>query len=519
VSTPTLGKYTFASLPITLTPGTNTLDAWAVDLAGNESAHAAYNFYYDTTDVVTLIVTAGGQVKMGTSTWQPDTTNAVSGLKVGRTYKFDAFVGKGTNYTFTNWSGDVSQVVTNWIQKSKLTFIVQSNMTIQANFITNPFTPVAGTYNGLFYEPANVMSHASAGFVTMKVKDKSAYSGSLNFDGDKVAFSGKFTASGNVTRTVDRSVKFGKSPLDLSLEIDWSTSNDQVTGTVSDGVWTAEITALKAITVNTNSVGSYTMLVPRDTETGYPVTGPGGIGSGSMTNDVKGFSKLGLTVGDVDKTQKGTLKTSLSKDGEWPLYVPLYRSTTTYTNTYLGNAVLSKKEYLGSVFGWVTYGDSNTAPVCSSLNWIKTTLPDAPSYVFFKPTNKVFYAGGYSNQVGMLASAYTVPAVSQTAINYTSLEVVVSDGNLSEPVTNAATLLATNKVVLSAFTTNSAEMVQNNKMTISFNKKFGTFSGNFLRPQDGVKTDFVGALLQNTTNASGHFLGTNQSGSVIVTGN
>jgi hypothetical protein len=360
------------------------------------------------------------------------------------------------------------------------------------------------------------MSHSSAGFVTLKVTDKSIYSGSLSFDGDKIPFSGRFTASGNVTRMVERGLKLGKGPLTLSLAIDWSTSNDQVTGTLSDGVWTAQLTALKAILSNTNSVGNYTLLIPRDETTGYPVTAPGGIGSGTIINNPSGFAKLGLTVGDVDKSQKGTFKTSLSKNGEWPLYVPLYRTTNTFTNTYASNSIMAKKEYLGSVFGWVTFGDSNTAPTCSNLNWIKTTIPNTPNYGLFKPTNALYYAAGYSNQVGLLASPYTERLVGQTPIDLSSAKIIVRDGNLVEPFTNVTTLVAANKVLFSPSTTNSLSTVHSNKLTIVFNKKFGTFSGNFLRPGDLLKTDFVGALLQNTTNASGHFLGTSQSGSVII---
>src|ERR1044071_836973 len=97
-----------------------------------------------------------------------------------------------------------------------------SNMLIYANFITNPFTPVAGLYNGLFYEESGV-THASAGFVNVNVKDKSGYSAYLLVDGDKVSFSGKLNAGGSVTRTVSRGLdgaKVGKGPLSVSLALD-----------------------------------------------------------------------------------------------------------------------------------------------------------------------------------------------------------------------------------------------------------------------------------------------------------
>jgi len=36
---------------------------------------------------------------------------------------------------------------------ARITFLMQSNLVLQANFVTNPFTPVAGTFTGLFRKP------------------------------------------------------------------------------------------------------------------------------------------------------------------------------------------------------------------------------------------------------------------------------------------------------------------------------------------------------------------------------
>ena len=33
---------------------------------------------------------------------------------------------------------------------------MQPDLVLQANFVTNPFSPVAGTYQGLFYDTNNV---------------------------------------------------------------------------------------------------------------------------------------------------------------------------------------------------------------------------------------------------------------------------------------------------------------------------------------------------------------------------
>jgi hypothetical protein len=60
------GTYNFASDPEALTAGTNTLDIWAVDLAGNESLHAEFNFFYDLTNTLVLTIDGKGSVKSAT---------------------------------------------------------------------------------------------------------------------------------------------------------------------------------------------------------------------------------------------------------------------------------------------------------------------------------------------------------------------------------------------------------------------------------------------------------------------
>src|SRR6185503_6628301 len=249
-STATEGKFNFSS-PITLTAGTNTLLVYATDLAGNTSVVStatSFIFYYDVTNNLTLEISGIGQVK-GAITTYSTTTVIPNYYKVGRPYAFDAFVGAGTNYVFTNWTSsptNIGYAVTNWVQKNKLLFVMQPEMTIRAGFLANPFTPVAGIYNGLFSEPTNAggVRHESAGFVSVKVGAKSGYSGYLVFDGDpKVTFSGKFTASGDVTRDVKRDLKFGKAPVRVSLALEWWTSSGEITGTVTNGTWTSELLA------------------------------------------------------------------------------------------------------------------------------------------------------------------------------------------------------------------------------------------------------------------------------------
>src|SRR6185503_13456531 len=118
-------------------------------------------------------------------------------LLVGRPFALTAFIGVGTNYVFTNWMGGTNlDNLTHVSTNPAYSFVMQSNLILQANFIPNPFTPVAGTYSGLFHDTNNGVAHRNAGFFTVKLTAKASYTGSLIFDGDKVSISGKFDLSG-----------------------------------------------------------------------------------------------------------------------------------------------------------------------------------------------------------------------------------------------------------------------------------------------------------------------------------
>jgi hypothetical protein len=55
-------------------------------------------------------------------------------------------------------------------------------------------------------------------------------------------------------------------------------------------------------------------------------------------------------------------------------------------------------------------------------------------------------------------------------------------------------------------------------MTLSISKSSGMFSGSVLPPDSRKAISFKGALLQNQKVGSGFFLGTNESGRVLLQG-
>ena len=82
-------------------------------------------------------------------------------------------------------------------------------------------------------------------------------------------------------------------------------------------------------------------------------------------------------------------------------------------------------------------------------------------------------------------------------------------GNLPFAITNQITLTPTNTIIVTG--------PNANKLTITINAKTGAVAGSFARPSNPSQTIKInGVPLQNQTNAVGYFLGTNQSGTLLL---
>jgi hypothetical protein len=108
---------------VTLTPGANTVQAYAVDTSDNRSLTNTVKFVY------VLAVQLAVQVN-GLGTVTPNYNG--KWLQIGKTYKMTAKAGKG--FAFANWTGSLST------NKPTLAFPMASNLTFTANFgdVTRP---------------------------------------------------------------------------------------------------------------------------------------------------------------------------------------------------------------------------------------------------------------------------------------------------------------------------------------------------------------------------------------------
>jgi len=436
------------SLPLNLVAGPNKIRVKAIDLTGLESAKVTLSV----THVVMLpiiVSTSGG----GTVT--PNLNGRI--LELGKQYTMTAIPGAGN--ILSNWVGSVAS------ESTALTFVMHSNATLTAQFVANPFPAVKGNYHGLFYEESGV-EHHSSGFIKLTVTDRGSFSATLLGAGKTVPFSGQFNAAGRAQKLVPRT---GLAAVMVDLRLTLGTPVPDVSGTVSDGSWTASYLGDRSLWNNTNNPyqGRYSIVLPG--QVGDPGSPPGH-GYGAVQIDRAGNIILNGRSGDGQVLSQAV---PVSPSGEWPLYAALYTGR-------------------GSILSWLTFTNDVIAPLRGLLSWVK-----------YPSTATAFYRIGFSNELAVIGSRYD-GSTSNRVIRMDYGQVVATDGNLATPVVNMVRLSPNNTI-----TTDSESGF---KMTL--NRTNGTFSGSFRLPGSTTTRNFYGSLLQNRDVGFGYFLGTNQSGGI-----
>ena len=438
----------------TLVTGTNTVRAYAEDAAGNRSSTNSVNFVYVVSDRLVVQATGPGTIS-------PNYSNAM--LEIGKTGSMT--VTPGVGYVFSNWVGTVQGNVVILSNTPKLTFIMQSNLVLQANIIRNPFIARAGSYYGLVYDLANGVQPDSAGFFSGTLGTGGSLSGKLQVGGRSDSFTGQFDVGGRLRNKVTRS---GSTPLELDLQL---ASDGTLSGVVSNVAWTSALEGYRAVfNAATNPcpyAGRYTMVIPG--EEGEPGS-PEGSGYGLVTVDKAGQAVMSGTLAEGTVVSQSV---PVSQDGDWPLYVSLYSGK-------------------GLLMAWLKFtlpgGLTNTA-----ASWIKLTN-----------SASTYYRGGFTNEFATPGSAYVYVKTSRV-LALTNGLIVFSGGNLAAPVTNQVLLTATNRFL----------NLSTNPMEVTVNVTNGYLSGWFKAPGLVGKTNqFKGVLLQEQNHGDGFFLATNHSGRV-----
>jgi hypothetical protein len=345
---------------------------------------------------------------------------------------------------FSNWTGSVTT------NKNPFTFKLDSSMVLQANFIANPFLPVKGTYNGLFFTTNGVTEQTAGMLKGFIIGTKGTYSGALLINGTSHVFAGKFDLAGQATNNISRSAAQG-GPLTLLMTINTNNPAPQVTGTVSGSNWTANLTA--NLTSNTLSSAEYTLLLPPDTNNAPPTNSPGGDGYALITNHT-GTAKITGALADGTEFNQ-TVPVSL--DGYVPIYANLYANK-------------------GLLLGWINLDSIDTNGV--SLTWIH---PSRPSGLYTNGFTSVLL----TNQI--LLSPWTNPPANIGLL--TNLSILETTGGSNTPI---------------LVTTTTAGKINGTAVSGAINLKTGLLTVTI--GSGPAKTNGYGAVLLNVNNGGGYFL-------------
>jgi hypothetical protein len=388
-------------------------------------------------------------------------------LVVGKTYTLTAYPAAGQ--LFDGWSGSVTSA------SRSLRFVMVSNFTVTASFVTNYFPQVKGTYNGLFLDPTNT-EQQSSGYASLTVGDVGSYSGKVLLNGRRHSLSGTLAPDGTA---VHRIARHGTNALIATLALDLTNGTDRLTGSISEEVtnsagWSAPLELDRLVFNKTNTTsfaGKYTIVLPPDAAS---PEGPQGDGVGSMSVTSDGRIKFAGKLADGTKTSQAT---TLSKSGAWPFYCSLYS----------GKGSLVRISMLDT--------NSPDSDLSGDLLWFKQAQPGAR-----------YSPAGFTNAVAMWGSSYRPPDAMNAALNLTSASLAFTNTELGLAFENQITLNPAGTIV----------NLSPNKVSLSLSKSTGLFTGSVTPPFGGKVWPFSGALIQKRTMGAGFLLGTNQSGEVLL---
>ncbi len=241
------------SIPVMAAPGSNVLVVRATDFSGNVSGPASRLFFVTMAAPVTIA--KSGAPADGTLIAGP-ANQAL--LNIGQAYTLT--VKPDANSWFVNWTGNGAFHPQGATTNPTLRFLMEPNTAITANFSSNLFHGMAGTYNGLFAEDA--VRAESAGMVNNLVVDGAGkFSGKLPLAGGTYAMAGVFDNMGRANNVLARPAA-GPSRLIASLLLRFDSNPRQISGTVSNAGagWTANLAA--AISATAPSLpGQFTALL------------------------------------------------------------------------------------------------------------------------------------------------------------------------------------------------------------------------------------------------------------------
>jgi hypothetical protein len=317
------------SVALPLHAGFNLVNFVALDSAGNRSTTNSVEALLQPDPArLGLVIRGSGNV-----------SGARDGqlLRIGRRYNLRAFPAPG--HLFNAWNGiDGNLLSTN----TTFSFVMSSNLTLAASFSPGPFIGFEGAYNGLFADAIHP-AHTNAGYFSLNVTARGAFSGRLGSRGQSYALHGLFNSNLGAYQAIQRA---GSNELLVTFQL--VAGSQTVTGIVSEARFSSALAGhrfgFSKASLATNYTGRYSATL---STVGALSNSPG-----PVVVSISGAGRILLHGRLPDRTPVATEVTA-GMDGAAPLYLSLYHNS-------------------GSAFGWLSFTNPPPHPLASELLWTRT---------------------------------------------------------------------------------------------------------------------------------------------------
>ena len=269
----------------------------------------------------------------------------------------------------------------------------------------NASVPISATYNGLFFETNGVWQQSS-GLITISTTAAASTAPRCGLAGanipTRVGWCPMAWPSSAPSKRPSRMAIGFRSRFRSTLKYP-----DLITGVVSNLNWTASFSAYGEVFDGVHNLcpyaGLYTMILPGDYSS---TSSPGGDSYGRIYVNKAGRLTFSGFLADGYSVSQAT---TVSADGQWPFYLPLYSGD-------------------GSMFAWLSLGAPTNAAISGNVAWIKPRM-----------YWQWYYPGGFTNSVAVLGSHYEPPR-GRPVLNFSNGLLDFNGGQLRQSITDQVLL-------------------------------------------------------------------------------
>ncbi|MGZ4987126.1 MAG: Ig-like domain-containing protein [Limisphaerales bacterium] len=445
-------------MQLNLNDGPNTIKVKSVDTSGNQSAVVTWTLTYIQSSQISVGISGNGSVS-------PNLDGRF--IQIGQRCIMTALPAAG--YVFNGWSGDISSGT------QTISFAMQQDLSLQANFVPNPFIPVMGLYNGLVTTDQTDIDHE--GCFRATVGSSGAFSAMLYLGRQVFSFAGKFTGDGDYSTTI---VRDGTS-YQIILQLHVADDSDQLTGTIDDGSVTAAISSDRwtwNARTNPAPAGRYTVLIPGGDSPDQPQ------GAGYATVNVTTSGTISY-FGRLSDGMAVSRSTYLAKDGTWPFF-----------NWGSGFDI---------VLGQITIEDiPGTSDMDGEVTWAR------------RQSSSPIYPNGFVIQSSLVGSLFTPASPGNNVLNLDvipdNVSVAIGGADTAGEVDFTGTLDRFNRFI-------SDDTGASIRFRMSMSNGSGVMNGGFMDPATSRTVSFQGVVFQKQNIAAGFWLGSLLSGYTVIQGN